>query len=323
MTVMESSVGPADQLARLTFLRTVDRTLVHRRALSEVFLTDSIGVDDAAYVAGAQLPASHAYYGDHIGHRAVDAVLLLECARQAETLGGHVHLGVGPGTKFILRSWSMRLPGLFDALPDGRAAELSMSVVTNRPPGLARLRSLTYDISLSTAHGHVGDIRMDVGYLSDDAYSFVRGQRRGTPPPSSEDWPTAPTTVDPRLVGRSDPANVVITDAVVTGGFATASVRPVFTNRSLFDHAQDHVPGMVLTEAARQLALLVGQAAPRTAMVGFDLAFDKYAELDAAVTVTVNQRDGGFQVAFHQDGETIAAGELSTAEVPATEGARS
>ncbi|MFD6909770.1 AfsA-related hotdog domain-containing protein [Streptomyces sp. NPDC060077] len=103
----------ASGVRELEFVRSVDRRLLHRRALSEVFLTDTAAVDGQRFLAGAELPSSHAYFTDHPGHTAVDPVLLLECARQAETYGAHRHLGVDDGTTFVLQSWSMRLPGLF------------------------------------------------------------------------------------------------------------------------------------------------------------------------------------------------------------------
>jgi hypothetical protein len=102
----------------------------------------------------------------------------------------------------------------------------------------------------------------------------------------------------------------------------------------MFDHAQDHLPGMVLTEAARQLCVFAGaalfDASPaQTTMVGFDLAFTRYAELDSPTSVQVRpgeRTDEGlawvlptvraYEVSFHQDGEVIAGGEMFTATLP-------
>jgi hypothetical protein len=69
-------------------------------------------------------------------------------------------------------------------------------------------------------------------------------------------------------------------------------------NPSLFDHAQDHVPAMVLTEAARQLAVLAthawGGAGPeRTSLVALDAAFARYAELDAPLTLSAEPVGAG------------------------------
>lgn len=70
----------------LSYSRTVDRTLVHRDSLGEVFLTDLQPLGTASYVAAAQLPRSHAYYGDHLlSPNVYDPVLLLEACRRAHS----------------------------------------------------------------------------------------------------------------------------------------------------------------------------------------------------------------------------------------------
>ncbi|MFF4957329.1 AfsA-related hotdog domain-containing protein [Streptomyces sp. NPDC001222] len=326
MTVSTSAFAPG--LRELEFVRSVDRRLLHRRALSEVFLTDTSAVDDQRFLAGAQLPSSHAYFTDHVGHTVVDPILLLECARQAETCGAHRHLGVDDETKFVLQSWSMRLPGLFAGC-SGDPAELVMEVTTDRPAAAgAAARSVTYAMRFLLSGQEVGEVRMAVGYLSSTTYSFIRSKRRGSPPVSSDDVAAVPATVDARDVGRADPVNALLVDPVRDGEGITAGVRIPSDNPSMFDHAQDHLPGMVLTEAARQAALLsgarlLGQPADGTTLVGFDLGFTRFAELDAPTTVSAvpdGESDGirTFRVVFRQDGEEIASGTVDTAAVPAS-----
>lgn len=328
MTASTSTVDPERGVGPLSFQRTVDRSLLHRHALSEAFLTDTVGTGEASYLAAAQLPSSHAYFTDHAGHTAVDPLLLLECARQAETCGAHVHLGVSQDSKFILRAWSMRLPGLFTAHA-GDATELTMAVTTSRPGG-ARVpaRSLTFDIQLSLAGSPVGDVRIDVGYLSSSAYSHVRTLRRSSTPPSSDEVRATPSNVAPVSVGRTRGVNALLVDpGQVDDGFG-ATIRLPVDNRSMFDHAQDHLPGMVLTEAARQLCLFAGAelfdvAATESTVVGFELRFSRFAELDAPTTVTAipEHEDGHgthtYAVSFHQDGGVIADGTMTTHAVPA------
>lgn len=322
MTV--STTAFASGVRELEFVRSVDRRLLHRRALSEVFLTDTAAVDGQRFLAGAQLPSSHAYFTDHPGHTAVDPVLLLECARQAETYGAHRHLGVDDGTKFVLQSWSMRLPGLF-TVRSGDPAELTMEVTTDRPADAsAPARSVTYGIRFLIAGHEMGEARMTVGYLSSAAYSFVRSKRRGSPPVSSDDVPAVPATVAARDIGRTDPANALLVDPVRDGDGITAGIRTANDNPSMFDHAQDHLPGMVLTEAARQAALLagarlLGRAVEETTLTGFDLGFARFAELDAPATVSaVPADDGAFRVVFRQSGAEIASGTVHTTAVPAS-----
>ncbi|PRH76059.1 hypothetical protein C6N75_27640 [Streptomyces solincola] len=202
MTVTASDFLPA--LRELDFVRSVDRRLLHRRALSEVFLTDTAAVDRRRFLAGAQLPSSHAYFTDHVGHSVIDPMLLLECARQAETCGAHRHLGVDDDTKFVLQSWSMRLPGLFHA-HSGDPAELTMRVSTDRAAGAsAPARSAAYDMRFLVSGQEVGEVRMAVGYVSSAAYSVIRSKRRGRPPVSSDDVAPLPATVQPAEVGRAN-----------------------------------------------------------------------------------------------------------------------
>ena len=52
-------------MAQPTWEATVPRELVHRRAVSEVFLTSLDRDDDGGFRLGAQLPPTHGYYGDH------------------------------------------------------------------------------------------------------------------------------------------------------------------------------------------------------------------------------------------------------------------
>ncbi|GGK77116.1 AfsA-related hotdog domain-containing protein [Streptomyces flaveus] len=326
MTVSTSTF--ASGVRALEFVRSVDRRLLHRRALSEVFLTDTSAVDEQCFLAGAQLPSSHAYFTDHVGHTVVDPVLLLECARQAETYGAHTHLGVDSDTKFVLQSWSMRLPGLFTA-HSGDPSELTIQVTTDRPVGAtAPARSVTYEMRFLLSGEEVGEVRMAVGYLSSGTYSFIRSKRRGSPPVSSDDVATVPATVAPQDLGRADPVNALLIDPVHDGDGISAGVRTPNDNPSMFDHAQDHLPGMVLTEAARQAALLagarlLGRPADGTTLVGFDLGFAKFAELDAPTTISaIPERDSDgiqtFRIAFQQNGDEVASGTVETTTVPAS-----
>ncbi|CAO5257495.1 AfsA-related hotdog domain-containing protein [Frankia sp. AgKG'84/4] len=320
---------PENDPRELHFMRTVDRSLIHRHALSEVFLTDTVPTGAASYRAAAQLPSSHAYFTDHVRHGAVDPLLLLECSRQAETYGAHVHFGVTRETRFVLRSWSMRLPGLFASRPRG-PAELTMAVGTrpligDRPTS----RSLAYDIELSLDGGAIGDTHIEVGYLPDSAYEHLRALRRGSPPQTSDDLRSTPTTIAPAAVGRASRVNTILVDPVQSGDDATATIRVPVDNRSMFDHALDHFPGMVLTEAARQLCLwsgasLLGLPATAATVIAFDLAFTRFAELDVTTTVAaVLQHEEPvdthtFAVSFWQNDAVIAAGTMTTCPVPAS-----
>ena len=317
-------------LANLSFQRTVDRRLLHRSALSEVFLTDCRAIDEHRYVAAAQLPPLHAYYTDH-PHRTplVDPMLLLECCRQAETYGGHEVFGVSTDTRFILRDWSLRIDGP-DALVRPRGpVELAMTVTTSGARRMAgALRALVYNIDLVLAGRPAGRAHISVGYLPADSYAHVRNGRRGSVPPSSTSLspPAGGVPVPPQLVGRSNPDNVLLQDVRFDADGFTARIRPAVDHPSMFDHAQDHLPGMVMTEAARQAGLLVladlhGRSPARWVLTGMGASFSAYAELDAPTLVRVkpaladNRPDTCELMAeFEQGGTVIAEAAVSLSE---------
>lgn len=317
---MDSS-GTESALSGLTFERTVNRRLVHRRALSEVFLTDSVLVDASHFVAAAQLPPSHAYYTDLPAGSAVDPLLLLECCRQAETHAVHVHHGAPDDTKFVLQSWSLDLPGLAGAeLPPG-PAEVAIEVSMHDAQWIGgSLRRLGYRMLIHVAGRHVGEARMQVQYVAAGVYGTLRGRGRDGQPPTSDDYRQAPAgkPVAPAKVGRERPENVILLDPVTGPDGVRARLRVAGGHPSLFDHAQDHVPGMVLMEAGRQAFLLAseeftGVPAASWSVTGLEASFTAYAELDEPLEVVVHRAaeesgsaGAGLRVTFEQAGRTVA-----------------
>lgn len=303
-----------------SFAGTVDLALIHRRNPSEAFLTDVVATGPHDFVAGAVLPAAHPHYRGHTGpSRDRDPLLLLECARQAETSAAHALFGVEPDARFVLRNWSAELVP-FEAEP-GRT-ELMITAVTRNPKLMRdRIRGLDYELVLWEAGARVGVVRMEVGYVSGTAYTVLRARKHNGSPPSSDDLgPTSGTRIDPARVGRLRATDVVLLD-VSGGDQITARLRVPTENPSLFDHAQDHVPAMVLMEAARQLAALAthewGGAAPdRTALMSMRASFAAYAELTEPIELTATPAGDRIAVVFRQEGTEIAEAEIGMA-VPA------
>ncbi|GAB3058461.1 AfsA-related hotdog domain-containing protein [Micromonospora schwarzwaldensis] len=320
----------------LDFARTVDRSVLHRRNLTEVFLTDVRPVGPHGFVAAALLPAVHPYYTGHTGaaNRLLDPVLLVECCRQAETYAAHVLFDVEPQAAFVLRGWSAELfrPGFGAALSDPASGptELRMTVTTGAPRRVGgRVRGLDYEFTLRIAGHRIGVVRMAVGYLAPDAYTVVRSRGRGGPPPRSSRLDPAGDAGEltaPHRVGRCRATDTVLLDVRTAERAVTAGLRVPVENISFFDHDHDHVPGMVLLEAARQLATLAtaqwgGGAAHRTVMCRMTASFSAYAELDRPVALTAVPAGadgpaadpGGaaeasrpVDVTFHQGGAEIA-----------------
>ncbi|MFC4564292.1 AfsA-related hotdog domain-containing protein [Nocardiopsis mangrovi] len=271
--------------------RTVSRAMVHRWSLSEVFLTDSRPVDETRFAAAAQLPLSHAYFGDHPGLPGVhDPLLVLESCRQAVTNAAHAHHGLPASTTFMVTSWSLDIVDQ-DAMAHGmRPGSLYMDgEVTTRQKRGGRLRRLVFAMDLRLDGRPLGRLSMDVSCTPTDQYHALRAMQRGGDVPNAFALSADPAAepLEPALAHRRDPVNSVLDGVVHTGDGVEALLSPrSFRNRSMYDHPYDHVPAMVFSEAARQVAqLLTGGEAPRP-VVRLDGEFRKFAELDAPVALS-------------------------------------
>ncbi|WP_063726829.1 ScbA/BarX family gamma-butyrolactone biosynthesis protein [Streptomyces sp. RTd22] len=328
MTVATEAADARVIVPDLDFSRTVPKDLVHREALSELFLTDSRKVTDGHFVAAAQIPPSHAYYTDHTDRSPIDPLLLLECCRQAETHAVHAHFGAPRDTVFILQSWSMRLPGAATVRIGPGPAELVMDVTTRDSRWRdGTLLATTYVMRLSMAGQYLGEVSLRAAYMPGGTYAAMRTRRRGSTPPTSDAFRylRAGTPVPPGRVGRTREENVVLLDAVTGPGSVSARLRPAGEHPSLFDHPLDHFPGMVLMEAGRQLGLL--HAAEHTrdtgrpwALTELAASFQTYAELDSPLLLTARRASRHepdadaelrLSIAFEQDEQLVAEADIA------------
>ncbi|MEE2049997.1 AfsA-related hotdog domain-containing protein [Nocardiopsis umidischolae] len=311
-SVVEMDIDiPAD----LGFRATLDRTLVHRSAVSEVFVTDLRPVSETDVVAAAQLPLNHGYFSDHGRDPAVfDVLLLLEAGRQAAIAGTHAHMGARAGTQMIVDRFAIDTDPaalLCGDRPGELVIDNRFTVVRRRRD---RVRAGRVEQVFRVDGVRAGSHTMDVLFLTPGEYEAVRHAQLGGPAPLTSGQTAGPAGVEPRTVGRTNPLNVVLGAPVARDGALTAEVRPRWDNPSLFDHPYDHLPAAVLTEAARQLALAVpvpgGAGTPGARRVtGVRAGFTGFAELTSPVLASTpadGAATGERRVRFEQDGARIA-----------------
>lgn len=333
MTTQVLDDAAPDVRPALDYGRTIERSLAHRSAISEVFVTDVRTVRPMAVTSGIHLPLTHLYYSDHRPRPKLhDSLLLLEAGRQASIAGGHTNAGVPAGTVAIVHAFRFSLRNLSALRVGGETGQPRIDTdffgKTARHSGRFRKGRLEQRIFMGDVH--VGDHAMDVLFLKGDENEILRHAQRGTPAPLSSEfteWPGVVGRVAPELVGRDNPLNVVLTEPEFTAESVTAQVVPRFDNPALFDHSYDHLPAMALVEAARQLALVTAGAASGPASAsgsanlfaaGYEGGFQRFAELDVPLTATAARTpaDDGrhtVRVRFRQDDQDIA--ELSVTVV--------
>jgi hypothetical protein len=220
-------------------------------------------------------------------------VLVAETLRQAVIAISHAAYDVPHDHAFVMRALSV---------------ELDATV-----PDAAGMPDVWVDLACHDVVVSDGDLRsMDVSLqFVHDGRTFGRGsgslcllpapiyrRLRGT---------TAP--VEHRTGGRRVPAcdvgKVLDQDVLLVGDPGPGLRLGVDTaHRWHFDHPADHLPGMLLVEAAVQShTLRTADAAPRA----LHARFDKYAEVTPDVGVHVERSGAGTAVGFRQDGAEVAS----------------
>ncbi len=199
-TDQQAAAAAVGTLARQT---TLDRSLVHRASVSEVFLTDIQRTGEATTVAVAQIPGCHGFFNDHRSETdIVDTMLLIEIARQAGLSSAHV-LDVTQDTILISRNFDITLLGAPIRYSDQTPLEVTIETTFDwqsfrgtRPRACLCRQTIYFDGQPIAKHWCDGQL------LNRDQLAFLREAQRGTPPswtnqqpPRDEGSLLAPTAV--------------------------------------------------------------------------------------------------------------------------------
>ncbi|MFE1289773.1 ScbA/BarX family gamma-butyrolactone biosynthesis protein [Streptomyces sp. NPDC058751] len=282
--------GPGQ--GELSYLRTAPRHLVDRSAIADVLITDWQRTGADTFFLGAQWPRGHAFYAPIAGTW-YDPLLAAESLRQASLLVGQTYYGIPRGHQWVIGELDIEVvPAAL--LLGSRPAEIRLEVArspgpdpapgTDPPaaPGARAVAATAMTVEaelLRDDDEFVGAGRISLDVLSPAAYAGLRGDRLD--PPTG--LPPLPEALPPPVVGRLDVRDVVLgVPAARSGrGGHTWQLRVDPSHPALFDHPVDHVPAMLLLEAARQAAQAV-RAPYRVLPVEVRSAFHRPVELDVA-----------------------------------------
>lgn len=306
-----------EEASWLGFDTTVPRALVHKRAISEVLVSDSRALDNETLLCAAQLPAMHRLHGPRAGHH--ELLAIAEATRQAVELVAHRYLDVPPSRSFIFRSIDLRTIDRDALRSGGVSAELILC---------ARLRDRRTVAGSLASFGLAGTVHIDghPAVLGSGSCIFLKAEdylalRTGAVP-SQRGVEPSPRRAEPALVGRQS-EDVVISPPQQAAGHSEAELIVDLSHPSFFDHPQDHVPGALLLEGMRQLALaraagLSGEPADSWILTRCAASFERFAEFRNPVVLSAagERTPEGFTLALHarQDGP-VATGEIVRGEV--------
>ncbi|MFI1734578.1 ScbA/BarX family gamma-butyrolactone biosynthesis protein [Streptomyces acidicola] len=282
---------------------TVPRELVHRAAVAEVMLTDWKRLDDTHFDMTAQWPRGHSFFTPVEGvHH--DPLIAAETIRQIGALLAHAEFGVPFGHQFLLEELSLTVhPEQLRIAQTPAALDLEVLCKEVKRRG-NRLTGMCYETRVLREGRLAASGRFSFGCIAPAVYRRLRPERVFAPGHGPIPL-TAP--VAPQSVGRTSPADVVLSPTAEPNHW---QLRVDTRHPVLFDHQVDHVPGMVLLEAARQgaTAVLGGSS---ILPLGIECEFRKYAELDRPCLIDALRLPKApyapdtVLVTGHQDGQIV------------------
>jgi len=283
--------------------RTVPRELVHKKGPGEVLLAGATMPRPDVFTVFAQWPGKHRFYHPDPAGRP-DPLLLLETVRQVGIYVSHHYYRVPLDFRFIFQE-------LADFTIDDPAPANHGPVTATahcRPSATPSRFAATMDVVLS-AHGKRlgrGSVRWIA--VRDAAYRRIRGQ----PAKRSGTAPAVGRRPRPAEVGRRRARDVLLLDDGDAGWRLHVDERhPYF-----FDHPTDHVPGMMLLEAFRQVGWRTTVGAQAVLLTGLSTSFLSFCELDVPIFFDSEQIHGddlSVRVRATQSGRTTATGTLTFA----------
>lgn len=278
---------------------TVPRQYVHRAAIAEVLLSSWQADAGDSFSVTAQWPRNHAFYTPVAGYRCQDPMLGAETVRQAGLLLAHAEFGVPLGHQFMVSGLSFETtPEALEVSSTPTDLELQVTChdIVRRGNHLSGMR---YEVKFFRDGVPAGSGQAKYTCMSPSVYRRLRADRVLDPLPRL-------TPECPVAVGRTDARDVVLTP--FDGG--SRQLRVDTSHPALFDHPLDHVPGMLLLEAARQAALAA--SFPESVLpVALESQFLRYTELDQPCAVTTERGQTGndgrtpINVTATQEGEAV------------------
>lgn len=263
---------------RVSFDVGMDRRLVHRRAIGEVFVTSVVPRRHRRWRCGVQLSRSHIRMPAPGGDLPIS--LMLEASRQAGIAIAHVGFEVDLDKLFLLDRVEMSWVGGAPAVPCAEPFEAELDVIVSGVRLRAgRVYELRFKGSWLVEGVVVAVAAASMRCISPDVY---RALRRHAPPIESA------IEHGPEMIRRDDTGRLVV---------GWDPFDPM-----LFDHELDHVPGMALVDSMLAVS-------PESTSIG--IVFHQLAELNAPIHLEIDRSSTEVRYAFVQGERPVASGHTS------------
>ncbi|WP_411112147.1 ScbA/BarX family gamma-butyrolactone biosynthesis protein [Streptomyces sp. c-19] len=239
---------------------TVPQEYVHLRETDAILVTNWSVLGSDRYAVTARWPEGGTYGGSV-------PLLLTQTIRQSALLIVHAELAVPVSAQTLIEWMDFNVStDFYDPKNKPDNLFILLTFKPNNP------RSSRIELSILSEGRLVAESLLDYSWIAPGAYRRLRGEHGDVA--WGESVPPAP--VPPHAVGRAAGHEVLLAPSGLPNRW---QLRTDVTNRALYDHRVDHVPGLVLIEAAYQATHAVtGPGRPPVRVMS---TFDRYVEFDA------------------------------------------
>lgn len=263
----------------------VDRTAVHRTTAADVLVTGVRPVSASSWDVAIAIPRSH--WLCHPTPDRIPLTLLAETFRQAGLAICIVSVGVEKDVHFVISEMTVTLTDQPLAFPRFGSLDTTLLVeFTETTVRKGVLHKLEVDFELpGHARGHVS-----AQVLRDRDYRAIR---------------RSAVSLDSTLAQTETTLlkEVRMTEAGLQAVLGINEADPFF-----FDHSVDHLPGMLLFEAATA----AHERVTGTRSDSIDIAFSGFAELRTPTTVASLVTARGTATSFLQRGQVVASATVTS-----------
>ncbi|HLL36763.1 MAG TPA: ScbA/BarX family gamma-butyrolactone biosynthesis protein [Streptomyces sp.] len=297
---MTSAVQPR----QATSPGTVPKEWVHKSNHAEVLLTDWRPAGDDTAVVTARWPGDHPFYLSH--HGLYDPLLLVETIRQTVPLLSHAAYGIPFDHRLGWDSFRLDLvPAALRITEEPAEPLLQVTRTLTRRRALGSARHHTR-ITATLGGNHLATADLSFTNFPPAVYRRLRGPYADPLQALSRALPPSPPVPASR-VERHRPDDVLLSP---TGAPDQWLLRVDPAHPILFDHPLDHIPGMLILEAARQ-ATHAARPGP-VLLTGINAAFHRYAELDRPCLLHTRSAPPGLHLTAQQDGRKVFTATVTT-----------
>lgn len=281
--------------------------MAHKLSLAEVLLTDVLSLPDNSALVRLQWPRAHYFYKTESG--SADTLLLAESLRQI-TLGvAHSVYHVPEDMKFVLAALEIRnhslIPDFSRLKPTNVVARVSMDGIVRRRNGLSAFR---IKVSFLVGSELFASGSLAAQIIPPAVYARLR---LGSAAPANLAAPRPDAMSKELASGRPSQGDRVVEPLPSGQGWR---LTPDPLHPLLFDHPLDHISGMFVVEAIRQVFLQLQDGRtgePASIVVEYRKMIELSADCFLKIRGNENAKSGWLRFDFVQFGEIVAQANVS------------